>query len=191
MTGERFEVPRSKTLLLLLTAHCSLLTIVGCRTATRVTEVPRVDLELEGGNRGYLVGHPPDAAAWKTTRQMVQMDVEVPSFYQPTRSGTPVNWDGIAPPETETEEPVAQLPAEGTPVAYDTYVVKKGDSLWSIAAKPEVYGKATRWRRIFDANRELLKSPDRLRPGMTLKIPRGASNSASANGPEGETTFKK
>ena len=32
----------------------------GCRTATKVTQVPRVDLELpEGGNRGYLVGTPP------------------------------------------------------------------------------------------------------------------------------------
>lgn len=191
MTGERLQATRSKTFLLLLTAHCSLLTIVGCRTATRVSEVPRVDLELEGGNRGYLVGHPPDAAAWKTTRQMVQMDIEVPSFYQPTRSGAPMSLDGIAPPETETEEPVAHVPPEWTPVAYDTYVVKKGDSLWSIAAQPEVYGKATRWRRIFDANRELLKNPDRLRPGMALKIPRGTGDSgATTYGDEG-TTYKK
>ena len=58
------------------------------------------------------------------------------------------------------------------PARYDTYVVKKGDSLWSIAAKPEVYGTATKWRRLYDANRDLLKSPERLRPGMTLKIPR-------------------
>ena len=41
------------------------LVISGCRTATRVTEVPRVDLELSGGNRGYLVGTPPDR---KSTR---------------------------------------------------------------------------------------------------------------------------
>ena len=57
---------------------------------------------------------------------------------------------------------------------YDTYIVQKSDtSLWSIAAKPDIYGKATKWRRIFDANRSLLKSPERLRAGMVLKIPRG------------------
>jgi nucleoid-associated protein YgaU len=64
------------------------------------------------------------------------------------------------------------LPPAAPTGRYDTYVVQKGDSLWSIAAKPEIYGKATRWRRIFDANRDLLKSPDQLKAGMNLKIPR-------------------
>ena len=177
--------------LCMLYAVCGVLA-GGCRTATRVTETPRVDLALEGGNRGYLIGTPPDAAARKATRQMLQMDIEVPSFSrQPTRSATAVSPDGITPPETPMGDAIAQVPAGGEPVAYDTYVVKKGDSLWSIAAKPEVYGKATRWRKIFDANRKLLKSPDRLRPGMALKIPRGASSGASANDSNEGTVFKK
>ena len=71
-------------------------------------------------------------------------------------------------------------------------MVKKGGSLWSIAAKPEVYGKATRGRRLFDANRDVLKSPDRLRPGMTLKIPRGQGETSAASAEQDEgTTFKK
>ena len=74
-----------------------------------------------------------------------------------------------------------------TPV---TYVVQKGDSLWSIAAKREIYGSATKWRRIFEANRDLLKTQDQVRVGMTLKIPRDNEDTGVLYGEEG-VTFKK
>ena len=164
----------------------------GCRAATRVSEVPRVDLQLEGGNRGYLVGKSPEAAELKTTRQMVQTDVEIPSFYKPKPAGAPNAPENVAPPETETGQPEsAPTPAAKGPVTYDIYTVKKGESLWSIAAKPDVYGKATAWRRIFDANRDVLKSPNHLRPGMTIKIPREGSAGGSAPAADEGTTFKK
>ena len=167
------------------------LVISGCRTATRVTEVPRVDLELSGGNRGYLVGTPPEAAQLKTTRQMVETDVEVPSFYKPRRLGAPMNLEGFTPPETETGEQAGAGAVTPPTGAFDTYVVQKGDSLWSIAAKPSVYGKATRWRLIFDANREALKSPDRVRPGMTLKIPRNQGGSSGMTYGDEGVTYRK
>jgi Tfp pilus assembly protein FimV len=161
-----------------------LLLLSGCRTAARVTEVPRVDLELSGGNRGYLVGAAPEATRQKTTRQMVETTVEIPSFYKPKRSRAPVSLDEISPPEVE---PASQLSA--VPGSYDSYVVQKGDSLWSIAAKPEVYGKASLWKRLLDANQDVLKgNADRLRPGMTLKIPRGADGGV---GDDEGTTYHK
>ena len=165
------------------------LVVSGCRAATRVTEVPRVDLTLEGGNRGYLVGAPMEAPEMKQTREMVEATVEIPSFYKPKHTGAPAHLEGMAPPETETEEPRGQAPPA---TRYDTYVVQKGESLWSIAAKPEIYGSATKWRRIYDANRDLLKSPDRVRAGMKLKIPRGEAkpNSNTTYGDEG-VTYKK
>jgi len=49
------------------------------------------------------------------------------------------------------------------------YPVVDGDSLWGIAKK--VYGKGHLWERIYEANRNLLKSPDDVRPGMELYIP--------------------
>ena len=70
----------------------------GCRTATRVSSFPRVDLEMEGtGNRGYLVGPPPPAGELKTTREMIETDVEIPSFYKPKR-GTTAGLEEIVPP---------------------------------------------------------------------------------------------
>ena len=95
--------------------------VVGCRAAAQVVEVPRVDLGLAGGNRGYLVGTPPAAADLKTTRQMVEATVEVPSLYKAKRSGAPVSLEGIAPPEREPitgEAPVVSGPVEDEGITY-------------------------------------------------------------------------
>ena len=149
-----------------------LVALNGCgaptRVATRVREVPRVDLDLAGGNQGYIVGAPPAGnRTYRTTRQIVETDVEIPTLYKPAMSGpAPVNVEQLA-----SQAPTASAGR------YDAYTVQRGDSLWSIAAKPEVYGKATRWRRIFDANRDLLPSPDRLKAGMVLQIPREKTDS--------------
>jgi nucleoid-associated protein YgaU len=34
-----------------------------------------------------------------------------------------------------------------------------------------VYGDAGDWKRIFEANRDLIKDPDKIFPGQKLKIP--------------------
>lgn len=54
-----------------------------------------------------------------------------------------------------------------------TYTVKKGDCLWNIARKPSIYGDATKWRRIYNANKKLIgKNPNLIYPGQKLVIPR-------------------
>ena len=50
-----------------------------------------------------------------------------------------------------------------------TYLVKKGDVLSSISQ--HFYGTAKKWPKILDANRDVLASPEKLKPGMTLRIP--------------------
>ena len=49
------------------------------------------------------------------------------------------------------------------------YVVVSGDSLSKIAQRE--YGKASDWTRIYEANRDLVKDPDKIFPGQKLKIP--------------------
>ena len=49
------------------------------------------------------------------------------------------------------------------------YVVVKGDTLSKIA-KHE-YGRAGDWKRIFEANRDILDDPDKIFPGQKPKIP--------------------
>lgn len=50
-----------------------------------------------------------------------------------------------------------------------TYTVQKGDTLSAISK--QFYGKASRWNAIFEANRDQLDDPDRIKPGQVLKIP--------------------
>lgn len=60
----------------------------------------------------------------------------------------------------------------GTPETHreaQHYTVLKGDTLSHIAK--QFYGRASRWRVIFDANRDQLDDPDRIRPGQQLVIP--------------------
>jgi nucleoid-associated protein YgaU len=52
----------------------------------------------------------------------------------------------------------------------ETYTVKKGDSLSKIAKR--VYGDAQQWRRIHEANRDIIDNPDLIHPGQVLKLPR-------------------
>jgi 5'-nucleotidase len=51
-----------------------------------------------------------------------------------------------------------------------TYEVKAGDTLLSISE--EVYGDATKWRKIYDANKDTIGAdPDKLKLEQKLKIP--------------------
>jgi nucleoid-associated protein YgaU len=53
--------------------------------------------------------------------------------------------------------------------AVEAYEVQPGDSLSKIAKK--VYGNASDWKKIFEANKDLIKDPDKIFPGQKLKIP--------------------
>lgn len=50
-----------------------------------------------------------------------------------------------------------------------SYTVEKGDSLSKIAQK--VYGKASLWRQIYEANQDHIKDPDLIYPGQVLRLP--------------------
>jgi nucleoid-associated protein YgaU len=49
------------------------------------------------------------------------------------------------------------------------YEVKSGDSLSKIAKNE--YGDANKWPQIFEANKDVLKDPNKIFPGQKLKIP--------------------
>lgn len=49
------------------------------------------------------------------------------------------------------------------------YTVKSGDTLSKIAK--ESYGDPNQYTKIFEANRPMLKNPDKIYPGQSLRIP--------------------
>ena len=59
--------------------------------------------------------------------------------------------------------------SSSTAATSKVYVVVSGDSLSKIAQRE--YGNANQWPRIYEANRDLLKDPDKIYPGQKLRIP--------------------
>ena len=55
-------------------------------------------------------------------------------------------------------------------VSFETYEVKSGDSLSKIAKRK--LGDANAWKKIFEANQDILKDPNKIFPGQKLKIPK-------------------
>jgi nucleoid-associated protein YgaU len=51
------------------------------------------------------------------------------------------------------------------------YTVKKGDNLSKIAEAQYGKGHAGRYKEIFEANKPMLKDPDKIYPGQVLRIP--------------------
>ena len=54
----------------------------------------------------------------------------------------------------------------------ETYDVVKGDYLWKIAGKPNIYSDPYAWMRIYSFNRNEIKNPDLIFPNQIFKIHR-------------------
>jgi LysM repeat protein len=66
-------------------------------------------------------------------------------------------------------QPAAAPQGGGSAGGGRTYTVKPGDTLSKIAK--EVYGNASDYNKIFQANRDKLNDPDKIFPGQELVIP--------------------
>lgn len=68
----------------------------------------------------------------------------------------------VAPEELDTPPP-RENPYQ------QTHVVQKGDTLSKIAN--DYYGDARLYPKIFEANRDILSDPNKIKPGQKLRIP--------------------
>jgi nucleoid-associated protein YgaU len=60
-------------------------------------------------------------------------------------------------------------PAAGAAAAAKTYTVKAGDTLSGIAKSQ--LGDANAYMKIFDANKDQLSDPNKIKPGQVLRLP--------------------
>jgi nucleoid-associated protein YgaU len=68
--------------------------------------------------------------------------------------------------------PDSEAKTQGGGDAWDAaqwHEVKKGETLWKIAE--QYYGDGSLYGKIFEANRDILKNPDRINVGQKLRIP--------------------
>jgi len=81
--------------------------------------------------------------------------------------------DIIADIRVSASAAAAAAEADTKPPASQTYTVKPGDSLSKIAK--EHLGNGNLYMEIFNANKDVLTDPDKLKPGMVLKLPVAAT----------------
>lgn len=88
------------------------------------------------------------------------------------------------PPPAGSERPASPLSESGAPVPspakgpkkmVSDYTVAEGETLWTIAARRDVYSDALLWPLIYKANRDQIKDPRQIYPGQSLTIPRDSS----------------
>ncbi len=70
---------------------------------------------------------------------------------------------------------VKEVVSEGVsapPLSEDVqyYEIKSGDTLWAVAKK--FYGAGNKYTEIFEANREVIKDPDKIFVGQKIRIPK-------------------
>lgn len=62
--------------------------------------------------------------------------------------------------------------ADGSQIAGEDefYIIKKGDTLWKIAE--HAYGNGSKYTKIVEVNREVIKNADLIFPGQKIRIPK-------------------
>ena len=84
------------------------------------------------------------------------------------------------PPPAETkapeQQPVAEAPPTVTPAASSDYTVQKGDNLWNIAGRSDIYGNAFQWPLIYRTNQAKIRDADLIFPGQQFNIDRNPSS---------------
>lgn len=163
-----------------------LLLLSGCVVRTYPVTKDRVDQDLRSGNRGYLKGVAKEEGKDKKTTRTVQI-VEVELY--------PLVRFEKMPKEKYTEKPGVEKREDDTlwgnrgyisesssletapsvsagavsEANMEKYTVEKGDTLQKISKK--LYGTTKRWMKIYEANKDKLKAPDRIYPGQVINIP--------------------
>jgi len=59
--------------------------------------------------------------------------------------------------------------SNASPKSTGSYVVQQGDTLWAIAKK--YYGDGSKYTKIYEANKNIIKNPNLIYPGQKLVIP--------------------
>lgn len=171
----------------------------GIKTRAYIDDRQRVDIQPTG-NAGYLVGTPPPEATQvdKKTRKVFIVEFSKENEENPEleRLAHDIeSYDMVVNSETSYREQTTRSVSKKTvtqdelqiPLITDDdfyvsdqtdnqsdaaqvidYVVEKNDTLQKISKK--FYGSYSKWTKIYEANKDVIKDPNFLKPGTALKI---------------------
>lgn len=151
----------------------------GCFARTYQLTRDRVDQDLTGGNRGYLLGGPsseePQDRKMTRTTQVVEIELAIPKFKklsdeEPIEDVSTQPTGAVSFERSQESAYISSVPQKTDSVgSFEKYTVKKNDTLQKISKN--FYGTTKRWHKIYEFNKDVLKKPNSIRPGQVLKIP--------------------
>lgn len=148
-----------------------------------VEDRKRVDQEMKG-NFGYLQGTPvpEDRSQYKDTRKIyvlevtknvdktvTMMNAEQLNAYQPSPSKPLPPMEEFDEPEWTEPVAIPVIRQKSKEEYFEDYVIEEGDTLQKISKK--FYGSYSQWLKIFETNNDVLKDPNRIKPGTKIKVP--------------------
>jgi nucleoid-associated protein YgaU len=169
----------NKKALSLLLGVSSALLLSGCVVRTYPLTKDRIDQDLTSGNRGFVQGkgaqQENERPSTRTT-QVVEIELNSPIKFEKRAK---LNVREAAPAVQKQEEPAAEgnkgyITKSETPEIAESantqkYTVQRGDTLQKISKK--FYGTSKRWKKIYNANKGVLKTANSIRPGQVINVP--------------------
>jgi LysM repeat protein len=148
----------------------------GCVVRTYQVTKERTDQDLGGGNRGLMQGKNLDGSLKerKLTRTLQAIEIEMHPLIKFKKSPRQKKIQQ-SEPEAGKEAlesglgPQAQNSGAAAQMRLQPYTVQKGDTLQKISQK--FFGTSKKWMGIYEANKDVLKSPNKVFPGQEIQIP--------------------
>jgi nucleoid-associated protein YgaU len=196
--GKRIVQGLGVLIMMLLVTGCA--GTQSIKTRAFVEDRPRVDQSMKGGNYGYIYGTPvpPDRSKLKKTRKVYVVEFskeeeppEDVTDVQPVAPAPQPRVSAVLPPPREAPRPApeskyspivlpnfdeqsapAPAPAAAQPASggkYVDYTIQKNDTLQKISKK--FYDTYRKWNLIYEANKAKIPDPNRIKPGVTIRIP--------------------
>lgn len=156
----------------------------GCVVRTYPLTKERIDQDLTTGNRGYLQGQVPtgEMKERKTTRTTQAIEIELHPPIKFEKMPKEKIEGKISSQATEDKEargnrgyitqsvtPEIAEPEAITGPSFEKYTVQKNDTLQKISQK--FYGTTKKWAKVYEANKDVLKGPNKIYPGQVINIP--------------------
>jgi tetratricopeptide (TPR) repeat protein len=124
------------------------------------------------GDAYWMAGRKREALfQWAHARDLNPEKDELPKILAKLQHGLKLGaLTPVEPPKTQVASLTAVAPLAAAP---NSVTVGKGESLWSISTR--LYGNADMYQRLFEANKDRIRDPNRIFPGMTLTVPAAGS----------------
>lgn len=151
-------------------------------------EKQRLDQSRKMGNAGYIMGEPKKKSSddYKKTREVLVFEFSKPleeetvkTLYEDEIIEASGNAEVVETkiertskefnfPETDEAE-FFEGDERFSPTKYVQYTIEDDDTLQKISKK--FYDTFSKWPLIYDHNREVIKNPDVLKPGVVIQVP--------------------